>query len=49
MVKLPAVFHQYDKELHAAFYFMAVIYFGLQFPKKMVIDCFLFVDFWNWN
>jgi hypothetical protein len=43
MVKLPAVFHQYDKELHAAFYFIAVIYFGLQFPKKwlLVVFCLL--------
>jgi hypothetical protein len=47
MVKLPAVFHHYDKELHAAFYFMAVIYFGLQFPKKwlLVLFCLLIFGF----
>jgi len=45
MVKLPAVFHQYDKELHAAFYFMAVIYFGLQFPKKWLLIVFCLLIF----
>jgi hypothetical protein len=37
MVKLPAVFHHYDKALHATFYFCAVLYFGLQFPKKWLM------------
>jgi len=47
MVKLPAVFHHYDKELHAAFYFFATIFFGLQFPKKwlLVIFCLLIFGF----
>ena len=45
IVKLPAVFHHYDKELHAAFYFMAVIYFGLQFPKKWLLIVFCLLIF----
>ena len=47
MVKLPAVFHHYDKELHAAFYFFAAIFFGLQFPKKwlLVLFCLLIFGF----
>ena len=47
MVKLPAVFHHYDKELHAAFYFFATIFFGLQFPKKwlLVLFCLLIFGF----
>jgi hypothetical protein len=44
IVKLPAVFHHYDKELHAAFYFFATI---LQFPKKwlLVLFCLLIFGF----
>ena len=45
MVKLPAVFYRYDKELHAAFYFFAAIYFGLQFPKKWLLDFFCLLIF----
>ena len=47
LVKLPAIFHHYDKELHAVFYFFCAIYFGLQFPKKwlLVLFCLLIFGF----
>jgi len=34
MVRLPSVFHHYDKELHALFYFSSTIITNLLFPKK---------------
>ena len=34
MLKLPRVFHHYDKELHTAFYFSAYLFFSFLFPKK---------------
>ena len=34
MLKLPRVFHHYDKELHTAFYFSAFLFFSFLFPKK---------------
>jgi len=45
IVKLPAVFHHYDKELHAAFYFFAPIFFGLQFHKKWLLVLFCLMIF----
>lgn len=34
ILKLPRVFHHYDKELHTAFYFSAYLFFSYLFPKK---------------
>lgn len=34
LVKLPRIFHHYDKELHALFYFFASIFLSLIFPKR---------------
>jgi hypothetical protein len=34
MVKLPAMFRHYDREMHAAFYFMAAAFFTLLFAGK---------------
>ena len=37
MVKLPRVFHHFDKELHTIFYFIATIILTLIFPKRWLI------------
>jgi hypothetical protein len=37
MIKLPRVFHHYDKELHALFYFCTMFAFTLVYPKKWLI------------
>ena len=43
ILKLPAVFSHYDKELHAAFYFFAALFLNLLFQKKhFIIFGFLF-------
>jgi VanZ family protein len=34
MVKLPSVFHNYDKILHALFYFVAAIFLYFFYPKR---------------
>lgn len=41
MVKLPAVFHNYDKQLHAAFYFFAAALLNILFAKKNFLIHFL--------
>jgi VanZ family protein len=45
MVRLPSIFHNYDKLLHAFFYFGAAITLNLIYPKKwflIVVILFLF-------
>lgn len=45
MVRLPSIFHNYDKLLHALFYFAAAITLNLIYPKKwflIVLILFLF-------
>lgn len=45
MVKLPGIFHNYDKPLHALFYFTAAITLNLIYPKKwflIAVILFLF-------
>jgi VanZ family protein len=45
MVRLPSIFHNYDKLLHALFYFAAAITLNLIYPKKwflIVVILFLF-------
>lgn len=37
MIKLPSAFRHYDKELHAAFYFLAAAFFNLLFANKNII------------
>jgi hypothetical protein len=37
MIKLPSVFRHYDKELHAAFYFVAAAFLNLLFANKNII------------
>jgi hypothetical protein len=37
MVKLPAAFRHFDKELHALFYFFAAAFLNLLFAKKNII------------
>jgi len=37
MVRLPKVFHYYDKELHALFYFAAAIVLCTLYPKRSVL------------
>ncbi len=37
MVRLPRVFHNYDKELHALFYFAATIVLCALYPKRSVL------------
>ena len=34
MMKLPGIFHHYDKVLHALFYFFAAIILNLIYPKR---------------
>lgn len=45
MLKLPRVFHHYDKELHTAFYFSAYLFFSFLFPKKGFIIFMLLLFF----
>lgn len=34
MIKLPKIFHHFDKELHSLFYFGTFIFLALLFPNK---------------
>ncbi|NCU05738.1 MAG: hypothetical protein GXC73_17345 [Chitinophagaceae bacterium] len=48
MLKLPAVFRGMDKEMHAAFYFLAAAFLNILFAKRNLIIhtfifCFLYV------
>ena len=45
MLKLPRVFHHYDKELHTAFYFLAYLLFSYLFPKKWFLVFILLLFF----
>jgi hypothetical protein len=45
MLKLPRVFHHYDKELHTAFYFSAYLFFSFLFPKKWFLIFMLLLFF----
>jgi len=38
MVKLPKIFHHFDKELHMMFYFSATILIAFFFPKRWMIS-----------
>lgn len=42
MVKLPSVFHHYDKELHAAFYFLAAGFLNLLYGKNLKAHIIIF-------
>ena len=37
LVKLPRVFHHFDKELHAIFYFIATMILSFLFPKRWLL------------
>jgi hypothetical protein len=45
MIKLPRVFHHYDKELHALFYFSTMFFFTLMYPKKWFITAIFLFSF----
>lgn len=45
MLKLPRVFHHYDKELHTVFYFSASLLFSFLFPKKWFLVFMLLLFF----
>jgi VanZ family protein len=45
MVRLPGVFHDHDKELHALFYFGAAIISNLLYPKKWHLIALIFLLF----
>jgi VanZ family protein len=36
MVKLPKIFHHFDKELHTIFYFSATVIIAFLFPKRWI-------------
>ena len=38
MVKLPKIFHHFDKELHMMFYFSATMIIAFFFPKRWMIS-----------
>ena len=38
MVKLPKIFHHFDKELHMIFYFSATMIIAFLFPKRWMIS-----------
>ena len=38
MVKLPKIFHHFDKELHMMFYFSATMIIAFLFPKRWMIS-----------
>jgi VanZ family protein len=38
MVKLPKIFHHFDKELHMMFYFSATMIIAFFFPKRLMIS-----------
>jgi hypothetical protein len=37
MIKLPSVFHHFDKELHALFYFSAACFLFSLYPNRWVV------------
>lgn len=43
MVKLPSVFHHYDKELHAAFYFLAAGFLNILYSKNLTTHILIFL------
>lgn len=44
LVRLPRVFHRFDKELHTAFYFFAFVFLSFLYPrKKLLIAVVLFL------
>ena len=47
MLKLPRVFHHYDKELHMAFYFSAYLFFQFSISKKGGFNFYAAPIFWN--
>ncbi len=42
MIKLPSVFHHYDKELHAAFYFLAAGFLNMLYGKNLINHILIF-------
>jgi hypothetical protein len=38
MVKLPKIFHHFDKELHMIFYFSTIMIIAFFFPKRWMIS-----------
>ena len=38
MIKLPKIFHHFDKELHMMFYFSATMIIAFFFPKRLMIS-----------
>lgn len=42
MIKLPSVFHHYDKELHAAFYFLAAGFLNMLYGKNFTTHILIF-------
>jgi hypothetical protein len=46
MLKLPRIFHHFDKELHALFYFFAAFVLTALYPKKHVFIA-LFLAFFG--
>jgi hypothetical protein len=42
MIKLPSVFHHYDKELHAAFYFFAAGFLNILYGKNLTTHILIF-------
>lgn len=43
MIKLPSVFHHYDKELHAAFYFIAAGFLNILYGKNLTTHILIFI------
>ena len=41
MWRLPRIFHHYDKELHMAFYFFALLFLSALYPKRLIQVFFL--------
>lgn len=37
MIKLPRAFHNYDKELHASFYFLGFLFLSYLFQNRLVL------------
>ena len=45
MVRLPRLFHHFDKELHFMFYFFSSLVFLLMFPKRWVYSVLFLLFF----
>lgn len=45
MLKLPRIFHHFDKELHTLFYFFAAFVLTALYPKKHVLIAFFLAFF----